>query len=261
MHPLFARSFLRRKYVVAAFLLSALGACEREAPMAVALEVAPAIELNCFCVGGPLPAGTPLVVGGVVGQPVTISLAAIDRNGHTVPDVPISWSVIHNGGFTDIASSTTDTSGVASLTWTLDTIAMTDSLRASIPSGATMLVTATPQHGAAFAATKISGDSQTVALGEASEPFIVKLTDRYGNPISGLHVAWIVNGGGTLSAITTVTDTSGTTQATLSAASGTPGARQIVATYGVLRASTFTLMATTPTTQIRRIRVYTHPTP
>ena len=198
-----------------------------------------------------------------MGQPATVTLEVVDQNGRTVSGVPISWAVIHDGGAINVASSTTDTSGTASVVWTLDTIAKPDSLRASIPSGDAMLVIAMARHGTASAATKISGDSQTVSLGEASEPFIVKLTDRYGNPISGVGAGWIVNGGGTLSALTTVTDSSGMTQVTLSTDTSAPGTRQIVATYGTLPASTFTLTATAATSAsaARRIRVYTHPIP
>jgi adhesin/invasin len=160
-----------------------------------------------------------------------------------VSGIPISWAVMHGGGSTNVASSTTDSSGTASVSWTLDTIAKPDSLRASIPSGDAMLVIAKAQHGKAVLAVKISGDSQTVALGGMSQPLIVRVADRYGNPVAGVAVAWFVTGGGTLSAITTVTDTSGTTQVTLSADPNASGAHQIIATYGFVRASTFTLNA------------------
>jgi hypothetical protein len=260
----FARPFLRRHLAVAAVLIATVGACARESPTELTLETSPYAEFNGIFCGCPLNPGGPtgqLVAAGVVGQPITISLAVVDRNGHSVSGVPISWSVVHNGGSTDLASSTTGSTGLASVAWTLDTIAKTDSLAASIASGATMIVTATALHGSAFAATKISGDSQTVALGEASEPFIVKLTDRYGNPVNGVAVGWVVNGGGTLSALTTATDANGTTQVTLSTDASTPGVHQIVATFGVVRASTFTLTATTPASQVRRIQVVTHPIP
>jgi hypothetical protein len=268
MRTLFARIFLRHNLVFAAVLVAALAACEREGPTAVKLETPPpGPELCGICTGnlgdpGAL-AGKPLAVAGVVGQPTTISLEAVDRNGRAVSGASVSWAVMREGGFTNFASSTTDSSGIASVTWTLDTIAKTDTLRASLASGAAMLVTATGRHGGVALATKISGDSQTVSLGEASQPFIVKLTDRYGNPISGVGAGWIVNGGGMLSALTTVTDASGMTQVTLSTDTNAPGARQIVATYGILPATTFTLTATATTSAsaARRIRVYTHPIP
>ncbi len=268
MHTLFARFFLRRQFAVAAVFLCAVGACEREAPTGLTLE--DAVEFDggfCGCPLTPSPPATPngqFAVTGMVGQPVTISLAAIDRKGHTAPGVLVSWAVMRGGGAIDVASSTTDTSGIASVTWTLDTIAKTDSLRASIASGATMLVTATAQHGKAVLGAKVSGDSQTVALGGMSAPLVVAVADRYGNPVSGVAVAWVVTGGGTLSAITTKTDTSGMTQVTLSADPNAPGAHQVIATYGFARASTFTLTAvnaTTPANQTKRIRVVTHVIP
>ncbi len=109
-----------------------------------------------------------------------------------------------------------------------------------------------------------SGTRQTVALARMSQPFVVRLTDRFGNPVSNVAVGWIVTGGGTLSALTTATDSSGTSQVTLSTDPNAPGVHQIIATYGLARASTFTLTATTAAMSVnaaRRIRVYTHPIP
>jgi hypothetical protein len=244
MRTSFARSFLPRDLIVAAVLLAAIGACERETPTELQLEAPTAATTGLFIASAVAPsASRQLALGGVVGQPTTVTLEVVDQNGRTVSGIPISWAVMHNGGSTDVATRTTDSSGTASVAWTLDTIAKPDTLRASIPSGDAMLVIATAAHGRAFIATKISGDSQTVALGETSEPFIVRLTDRYGNPVGGVAVGWIVNGGGTLSALTTATDTTGTSQVTLTTDANTPGTHQIVATFGVARASTFTLTA------------------
>ncbi len=264
MRTLFARSFLRHDLIVAVVVLAALGACEREAPTGLQLEAVPFVGL-CTCVGPlspPLPGAPVSASGGVVAQPITISLQAVDQSGRTVAGVSVSWAVVHSGGFTNVASSTTDSGGTASVTWTLDSIVKLDSLRASLASGATLLVTAAAQHGKAVLATKISGDSQTVALGGTSEPFIVSVADRYGNPVGGVGVAWLVTGGGTPSAMTTVTDAKGTSQVTATTDANAPGAHQVIATYGVVRASVFTLTASNATTSInavKRIRVYAHP--
>jgi hypothetical protein len=233
-----ARSRRPHPFVVAALLLSALGGCEREAPTGLTLEPGPVV--GTIFIGPPSASGQVAVVG----QPVTIDLEVVDHIGRAVSGVPISWAVVHDGGSTDVASSTTDTSGTAKVMWTLDTTAKLDSLWASIASGGAMLVTATGRHAAAVPAIIVSGDSQTVTAGTASQPFVVRLTDRYGNPIAHSAVAWAVIGGGTLSAITTTTDTTGTTQVTLSTDPNAPGLHRIIATYGVVPATTFTLTST-----------------
>ena len=257
MHSRFARLFLRRTPLVPAVLVAALGACASDAPTGLTLQ--PVLPAGFFTVGGRASASGQVAV---VGQSITITLGVVDHNGRTIPGVPISWAVVHNGGSTDIASSSTDSSGTASVTWTLDTIAKLDSLRASIASGDAMLVTATGRHAAPVPALMVSGDSQTVMAGATSQPFIVRLTDRYGNPVDRSAVAWAVIGGGTLSAITTATDTTGTTQVTLSTDANAPGVHRIIATYGVVPATVFTLTSTDATVsagRVRRIRLDAHP--
>jgi len=215
--------------------VTALAGCKGESP--TSLTLGPVMPISCFCDGPPSASGQIAVVG----QPVAITLEVTDQHSNPASGVRISWAVVHDGGFTDVATSVTDSSGNATVNWTLDTIAKLDSLQASLSSGAAMLVTATGRHAAAVPATKISGDAQTVAAGATSQPFVVKVTDRYGNAVS-MPVAWAVTGGGTLSAITTTTDANGATQVTLTTGA-VPGVYRIVATYGAIPASTFTLTA------------------
>ena len=241
MRRLFVHRALRADLVAAVACLSSLAGCGRETPTGLKLEAPPTAE---FVLIGTPAANAPISVTGVVGQAVGTALEVVDRNGHPVSRVPVSWAVVHDGGSTDSIRTSTDSSGIARVSWTLDTVAKLDSLRASLASGDTVIVTGTARHAAAAAATKISGDSQIVAVGAPSQPFVVRLTDRYGNPISRAAVAWLVNGGGTLSAVTTTTDTSGTARVTLSTDANTVGAYRIIATYGVVPASTFTLTST-----------------
>ena len=56
----------------------------------------------------------------------------------------------------------------------------------------------------------LSGDGQTATAGaELPEPLVVEVTDAFGNPIEGVGVAWTAEGGGSVSAASSVTDPAG----------------------------------------------------
>jgi hypothetical protein len=70
-----------------------------------------------------------------------------------------------------------------------------------------------------------SGNEQTVEVGKtAAEPLVVRAFDSFVSPMEGVEVTWSVSppSGGTVSATTTVTDTSGLTQVNFTAGA-TPG--------------------------------------
>ncbi len=229
-----------REALLMAGLGGILASCKNEGPTVApaVLSLEATVPAACGCDGPPpFPA-----LSGVVGKPTAITLVVVDQNGLPVPNVSVRWAVVSGGGFTDVASSVSTPAGTATAQWTLDTIAKLDSLYASLPSGLTVLATAIAKHDAAATATKVSGDSQTIAAGATAAPFILKVADRYGNGISGVVVAWSVAGGGTLSVITTTTDANGVAQTALTTAA-TPGAYRVIATLGVMPAITFMVAA------------------
>jgi adhesin/invasin len=181
------------------------------------------------------------VVGTALPNPVIVHVT--DQNGNPLPGATVTWTVVNGAGSTSAPSSVTDATGMASVTWTIDTIARVDSMTASISAGTSVTITATGNADAAANTTKVSGDAQTVASDSTSAPFVIKVTDRYGNPCSGVAVAWLVTGGGALSAATSTTDATGTTQVTLTLGA-TAGAYVITATALALTAVTFNLTGT-----------------
>jgi hypothetical protein len=213
-------------------------ACGREVTVPASLRLEPFWPVGCLCFGPPSASGQ----FAVVGQTVTIELEVIDQSGNLVSGVSIHWAVARGNGLAAVETSVTDSIGRADVSWTLDTIAKLDSLVASIASGSSMLVTASGRHAAPIPATVISGDSQTIAAGTTSQPFVVRITDRYGNPIVGGAVAWSGAGEGTLSALTTSTDATGAASVTLKTVSA-PGVYRVVATYPLIPATTFTVTA------------------
>jgi adhesin/invasin len=159
---------------------------------------------------------------GTVGQALTspVSVQVLAANGSPVPGVLVTWFIESGGGSVSTTSSTTDSLGMATVTWTLGTVAGTDSLAAAVTS-ASITLSAVANAGPVAALTKVSGDQQTVTAGTTSQPLVVMATDAYGNPVAGVTVAWIPENGGALGAPTTVTGSDGTAQDALTANSAT----------------------------------------
>jgi adhesin/invasin len=178
-------------------------------------------------------------VGGTLAEPVAVHVT--DQNGEPIANVTVTWTPM-TGGSVSAPTSTTDANGSASVSWTLDTHARVDSLKASIFSGASTIITATGTSGSATTATKVSGDNQIDATGSTSAPFVVKVSDNFGNPVSGVVVSWTSTGGGTLSAVTTTTDATGQTSVTMQIPAG--GTYTVTAAAGAAASVTFNLVAT-----------------
>ena len=80
-------------------------------------------------------AGRPLA------QPIVVRVS--DQNGFAIPNALVNWTVLFGGGSVSAASSQTDVNGNASITWTMGPTASVDSLRASLVTGASVIITAT----------------------------------------------------------------------------------------------------------------------
>jgi protocatechuate 3,4-dioxygenase beta subunit len=223
-----------RQLVAVLGLTTALAACKSDSTN-TAPVVAAAITGDATTNAQSAPVGT------AVALPVVVHVT--DQNGNPVAGATVAWSVIDGAGVLGASTSLTDVTGSSNMVWTLDTIARVDSVTASIQSGASVVITATGVAGAAATTTKVSGDAQTVTSDSTSQPFVIKVADRYGNPVQGVVVAWTVTGGGALSAASTTTNASGTAQVTLTLGA-TPGSYSIIATAGLLATVTFTLTGT-----------------
>jgi len=167
------------------------------------------------------PAVVTLVAGsgqvGTVGSALATALTVrvTDEAGRPVLGQTVRFSVMPTVGSGHVAPETveTDADGVAAAQWELGPAAGPQSAEAS-------LSTAAPGLAVQFEAVALpaapdtlfttSGDGQSgVVGGELNLPLVVQVTDRFGNPISGVAVAWEALGGGSVSAAGTVTDASG----------------------------------------------------
>lgn len=99
----------------------------------------------------PIPQGIDLAVsggGGQSGPPGTtlatpISVHVMNATGGPVERVLVTWTVVGASGSVSPTTSMSDANGNATTTWTLGPDVGTDSLRASIATGATIVIIAT----------------------------------------------------------------------------------------------------------------------
>jgi adhesin/invasin len=176
---------------------------------------------------------------------VTPSVLVTDAYGNPVGGVAVTFAVASGGGSATGLSATTNASGVASVgTWTLGTVAGSNSLTASSAglTGSPITFTATGTAGAAASIVKIAGDGQTAAAGSAvATAPSVQVQDAYGNAVSGASVTFaVVSGGGSVvptSAI--ITDANGMATVTSWTLGPIPGANSLRASVAAL-STTFT---------------------
>lgn len=234
---------MKSKYCAGAALLlcAAVAACASDVPTATRtfLTLERALPTSCFCDFG-VPSFNSY--SGAAGQTIPVVLVVHDQTGKEIEGVTVRWSVAPGNGTTDVAVSVSDTGGVVTANWTLPTVVGMDSLRASLPFGATVVNVATAHNGAPAIALKVSGDSQTVAAGAPAQPLVLHVTDKFGNGIPGMTIAWSIAGAaGTLRGPTSKTDTAGTTSNILTTGA-VPGNYRVIATFGTMPAITFTVI-------------------
>ena len=153
---------------------------------------------------------------GTVGQPLAqpLVVAVTDKSGARVVGVTVSWAIKAGGGALSGTSTQTDAQGQTQVVWTLGTTpgSETDSATASVSGLSGIAVfTASASPGPAAQLTKVSGDGQTGGVGQTlDQPVVVAASDQYGNPTSGVSVAWAITaGGGSVSAASVMTDAQG----------------------------------------------------
>ena len=150
---------------------------------------------------------------GTVAEPLAVKPAVkiTDQNSQPASGVAVTFAVASGGGSVTGASATTDASGVARAgDWTLGQTAgaQTLSATANVQQGSPVTFTATANPGPAAAVSKDAGDAQagTVGAAVAVAPAL-KVTDAFGNGVSGIGVLFAVTQGN--GAVTQGTQTTG----------------------------------------------------
>jgi hypothetical protein len=128
------------------------------------------------------------------------SVRVTDSTGRVLPDVPVRW-MAGDGGLVSLASTRTDSLGVASVRWTLSRKVGTQHLRAQIGTApgdpiSPVTLTATALAGAASSIVVVSGDAQKgVAGSDLRKPVILRVVDENGNGVIGANLSLSASSG------------------------------------------------------------------
>jgi outer membrane autotransporter protein len=178
------------------------------------------------------PAALAIVSGaGQTGAPGSIGDAplVVQVGNPGIPDQTVNWRVVSGQATLSATTTTTDSSGKTSITFTFGSTPGTVVIQASTPNGAVTF------QETAFApqATTLSGNNQTGIAGSTLQPFVLQIggsgtgssikglgdgagTNSATQGLGGVVVNWtVLQGGGKLAAPTTITDPSGRTSNTL----------------------------------------------
>ncbi|MBA3659474.1 MAG: Ig-like domain-containing protein [Gemmatimonadales bacterium] len=128
-------------------------------------------------------------VGTMLASPATWSL--VDAANLPVPDVPARLTP-SAGGAVEPSGITSDGDGALRLgSWTLGTVAGTQTVDLAVDGGLSARVQTVAVADVAAAIEKVSGDGQTAPVSsELPDPLVVRITDRFGNGVSGVTVQW-----------------------------------------------------------------------
>jgi Bacterial Ig-like domain (group 1) len=184
-----------------------------------------------------------LVSGGNQTTPVTTSLPQpfvtkiSDQYGNGIPGVNVAFSDGGAGGSFSATTVTTNSFGKASTNYTASTKAAQITISAS-SAGLSVLkihenIVAGPVKGVAV----VSGNNQTAAAGSTlAQQLTVRVTDQYGNLVSGASVSFSDGGaGGSFSANPVTTSSTGQASSSYTTPA-TPGTVTITATVGSVTA-------------------------
>jgi hypothetical protein len=152
---------------------------------------------------------------GRVGEVLADSLVVevLDVAERPVPGATVVIEL--SGGAADPDTVTTDQLGRGSAQMTLgdqvgETAGAARVIAPETPDTVEASFTVTAVASTANGLVAVSGDGQTGAVGtELPAPLVVEVTDQFGNPIEGVTITWTVEGAGSVSAPSTVTDATG----------------------------------------------------
>ena len=181
------------------------------------------------------PAGAPLA------RPLVVLV--VDQYGDPFPGASVTFAVTTGGGTLSATSATTDAKGRAVTTLTLGPEPGTNTIEATVggldPVTFTAIGLAVPHTLTVLS----SGEHRGPAGTALTEPFVVEVQGRSGQPLEGVQVTFTVTAGdGALSVIRATTDLNGRAASTLTLGP-TPGTNAVEATVAGLEPVTFTATA------------------
>jgi len=148
---------------------------------------------------------------GTVGRALTspVSVRVVDAYGNAVRGVSVSWAA--EDGTISAVSASTDSLGRSQARWVLGKNTGTQTASVAVSGAPALNVIAIAKAGAPALVTVETGDRQTqTVLQTLPLPLVARITDQFGNGVSGTGATWaVVSGGGTLLSTSPTTDATG----------------------------------------------------
>ena len=156
-----------------------------------------------------------------------------DAVGNPKPGVLVTFAVTSGGGTLGGTSAISDATGTASTHWTLGSVSGTQTATANSSGLTPITFTAVATSGIPDALTILTGNNQTGTPGSPlPDSLRVRLTDRFGNPVSGVAINFTPSaGGGIVNPAIVTTDANGRA-ATRWTLGSTGGPKSVTATGG-----------------------------
>jgi len=164
--------------------------------------------------------------------PDSVVVRVTDTESRPAEGVKVVFTPVLGGGDAVPDTGLTDADGRTRARWVLGTTAGAQRVQAKVvgstAAGAlTANFDATALAAAADTIFVVGGNGQSGAVGSAlADSLVVRVNDRFGNPVVGSIVAWAATGGGSVSPTSSATGASGqaATQRTLGTTAGPQGA-------------------------------------
>jgi hypothetical protein len=166
-----------------------------------------------------------------VGSVVTVEARVDNTLGQPMAGTAVTFAA--SAGSVSPATTTTNSLGIASASWTLGTAAGTQTLTATA-SGRSAALSVAARAGAAAAFAVVSGNQQTGTVAQTlTAPLVVSVKDSFGNPKAGEAITVAITaGGGSVASPSVTTGSDG--QASIAWTLGTaPGTNTLTATHAL----------------------------
>jgi len=139
------------------------------------------------------------VAGQALSQPLVVAVTTATGTG--VAGISVTWTVTAGNGSLSSQFTTTDAQGHASVSLTLGPTAGSDvdTVTAGVAglAGSPVVFAASATAGTPAQLTLVSGDNQTGTAGDTLPArLVIAAQDQFGNPTSGVPIAWTVTAGG-----------------------------------------------------------------
>ncbi len=150
---------------------------------------------------------------GYAGAALPVPLSVLATNSYTglpVVGATITFSAVPTGGKFTNPTATTNSSGIATTSYTLPNTPGAVTITAGSPSTTTAYLTETVTAGQATSITLVSGGRQKGTVGATlPAPIVVALKDAHDNAVSGASISFTDNNGGIFSPATGITNAIG----------------------------------------------------